>query len=1103
MAELDDIAVQLVTPVSAAVTSATTKVVKDAFRLAIAPEEEYVESATVIESLEFASYAVGGLAAAAETPTTGVRAESEVILPLSDSAGAVAESRQRIVLFGPGDVRGIDAQQILRRYPAPGTPDAEETALAHIEFDRPELPWAFSAAKAADFLRPWVTLIVVEKAHARWLPATALLPLLEVPVDELPRLTDAHLGAHAQTARSGAVSLPARLSPEYAPVNLSRLVSPRVLKEETEYLAAVVPTTDVGARGGRGVSGGGLSEAWTSGVGETIVLPVYDSWEFRTGEDGDFATLALRLKGIAAPYEVGRRFIDASEPGRPLASLAAGAPGGAQVLRCALYSPTAPPPEAEEAEKAAWPDEMTTELRRQLDLPAAVEGSQERVDGLPDVPILGPRIYAKLHRGDAVITGSDWFAELNLSPMHRIVAGLGTRVVQTDQEQLMQAAWAQLGDVERANRAIALAELGELLATRLHARLSALEPSRLLQVAGPLATRVSLTAGQTVAAAIAASATPTTVLTGAFRRSIRPDGPVLRHADAATRARIGGLVGSGDRTRDFTRLYANPDGIAGLSAASVAELDLAMVAPVLDISAAAVPETLRRAGDAMGGGVFAHLADVSAWRAVEPGFDLGEVVLERWGDAVLREPRNAAVASVRDERIAPLVAELAASKAVAGLQIAAALEERAKTLNNSLIVRFGDAGGGDVGIVRGGGIRPGRAIVRGNAIGGAVARVPVEGARMVRGAALARGAGGVRGVLDTSSLTRITTATTAAAKAAAFGRLAALATVPVTPVIDALQALGIDQLRSAVTALLDPAGIAKIAPVTRRDTVAVDTLAAAIDPRITVRAALKGRLSLSDELAAKVFLPHRIRRIMAAPVFRRPMYQALHAYSPDWLIPGLSLLPATDFVTVLATNSRFMEAFLVGLSDEMGRELLWRNYPTDQSGTYFRRFWDKDADELGEQIHAFSSAALGDHIEIGGDGGSEPRAVIVVKSDLVRRYPDVIIQVVKNHGTPAAPQFDGPGAVIARQLFAAHLPPDVALVGVDVGLDEIDGEDWWITIAEHPTATRFDRPQDAHIGAAPFYRPPGVNTAAEFAVDRLHEPVRVAFHATDLVVWED
>ena len=31
---------------------------------------------------------------------------------------------------------------------------------------------------------------------------------------------------------------------------------------------------------------------------------------------------------------------------------------------------------------------------------------------------------------------------------------------------------------------------------------------------------------------------------------------------------------------------------------------------------------------------------------------------------------------------------------------------------------------------------------------------------------------------------------------------------------------------------------------------------------------------------------------------------------------------------------------MVGLNDEMGRELLWRQFPTDQRGSYFRQFWD-------------------------------------------------------------------------------------------------------------------------------------------------------------------
>ncbi len=45
--------------------------------------------------------------------------------------------------------------------------------------------------------------------------------------------------------------------------------------------------------------------------------------------------------------------------------------------------------------------------------------------------------------------------------------------------------------------------------------------------------------------------------------------------------------------------------------------------------------------------------------------------------------------------------------------------------------------------------------------------------------------------------------------------------------------------------------------------------------------------------------------------------------------------------TLLRTNNRFIEAYLVGLNHEMGRELLWREYPTDQRGTYFRIVLDR------------------------------------------------------------------------------------------------------------------------------------------------------------------
>ncbi len=1130
MSQFDDIAATVVR--SLASTATGTRVVADAFRLGIAAEEQFNESSVAIEKLEFAAFAVGGLAATAVDPVAGqVRASSRVELPLSDSAGGSASPGQTITLFGPGDVRGIDRDQIIRRYPAPGTLTAEETVLAHIEFDRPELPWQFSAARAGDRLRPWLTLVVVEQAAVQWEPATALLPILRIPLAQLPRdLGQAHLWAHAQAPQSGAVPLEVRLSPEYAPVNLSRLLSPRVLKQDTDYVAALVPTTDAGVRAGLGTTGGTLDWAWSSGSTDPVRLPVYDSWTFRTGPDGDFRSLALRLNGVVAPYEVGRRFIACSEPGKPLASLPEDAPGALQVLRCALYSTTPPPPERVEVETAAWPESMVEALRTELDLPARVEGSAPRTDGVPDLPIVGPRLYGGFHRGSATVTGNDWFAQLNLGPVQRVMAGLGTRVVQRDQEQLMQSAWAQVGEIEKANRAILLAQFAELVATRFHDRLSGLQQGRLLQVAAPLATRVSLNAGRTLSADVAASATAPSALAGAFRRASRPAGPMLRRANPASRARVGELAGTESAMRDFTRLHVNPDGIGRLDAATIGLLDSDRAATALGVTGPAVGDLLARAGRTIDGGLATYLTSSSRWRAPQAGFDLGAQLAEDWGERLLRVPpataiaANPAITAVREQRVAPLLAELATFRVGGGgggggtggtgvLGITPVLRERLEAraidVNNGLITRLGAVGDRPVD----GAIRDRNAeLRRGSAIGGAVGGPGTRSGRLTAARA-GRITSRIQGLtaIDAGQLTRITTRTSVADRRAALDNLATLATRPLKPVIEQASTVSVDTLRTVMTTLVDPGSVLAINKVPRRKAVAVDGLVAALAPSLTVRSALQGRLHLSEAFADRWQLA-RPRPIMAAPRFDRPMYEALNDYDRDWLVPGLGLLPADDFVTVLSTNSEFTEAFLVGLSDEMGRELHWRNYPTDRRGTYFHRFWDADEDELRQPIHAFSRTGLGRHLSIGGAGGpggpggaggsSEPRAVIVVKSELVRRFPDLVIQAVKNQAAPGlTPVFEKEGSPqqTARQLFSAFLEPDIALIGVDLGLDEIDRPEWWILIAEHPGATRFERAADGSPGLGQFISAGGAGNGAALAAARLHDPTRVAFQATDLV----
>ena len=86
---------------------------------------------------------------------------------------------------------------------------------------------------------------------------------------------------------------------------------------------------------------------------------------------------------------------------------------------------------------------------------------------------------------------------------------------------------------------------------------------------------------------------------------------------------------------------------------------------------------------------------------------------------------------------------------------------------------------------------------------------------------------------------------------------------------------------------------------------------------------------------------------------------------------------------------------MVGLNHEMGRELLWRGYPTDQRGTCFAQFWDTSAAPAPRQdilpLHLWGDRALG-----AAEGGPDrERFVMLIRSELLRRYPTANVYAVK------------------------------------------------------------------------------------------------------------
>src|SRR5262245_395644 len=268
---------------------------------------------------------------------------------------------RQVRLFGPGDVIGIDPQQVVRTEPRHLSTDFEPNYFPAIEFDRPDFPWLFSPAKADDTnrLRPWLCLIVLKKQDGVTIRIDRNLPLpaLEIrsparPDQELPDLTESWGWAHAQVAGAQPqfAALKSSLGGDPA-LTVSRLLCPRRLDPLTEYVACVVPAFEQGRRAGLGqpvqspdeTAPLDLTPAWTVNVKPPakppteVTLPVYYQWEFRTGAGGDFESLVGLLKAREMPPTVGKRPIDISEPGFTIQPpLAPNAPGTTLGLEGAL-----------------------------------------------------------------------------------------------------------------------------------------------------------------------------------------------------------------------------------------------------------------------------------------------------------------------------------------------------------------------------------------------------------------------------------------------------------------------------------------------------------------------------------------------------------------------------------------------------------------------------------------------------------------------------------------------------------------------------------------------------------------------------------------------
>lgn len=442
-------------------------------------------------------------------------------------------------MYGPGDVTGIDSLQIVRMDPAPWTTDFEPNYFPSIEFDRPDFPWLFTpaAADSEGRLRPWLCLIVVrlqDGVHVRFSPGQPLPALtIEAPADpaiELPDLSESWAWCHSQVVTSvDGPSVSEHLSRD-TPQTVSRLICPRRLEQNARYLACLVPAFAVGVAAGLGQDIGEedlptLEPAWQSG-GEAptrVVLPVFHQWEFATGAAGDFESLVRMLEGRPLPGGVGSKPMTADDPGFSL-------PGAGRLrFDGALTPPTGPPPPPVSSA-------FQTGLETLLDLAATARSDET------GGPIVAPPIYGSRHASETRVAGSSgWLREMNLDPWARAVAGLGTLVVQDQQEQLMAAAWEQLGDLAEEPQVLDRPRFaGAVFDSIYRRRFGTLQPTQLFQLTAPAHGRLrlsdprtpadptALAADPTVRRVLGASILPPALTSAALRKVARPQSPLFR-----------------------------------------------------------------------------------------------------------------------------------------------------------------------------------------------------------------------------------------------------------------------------------------------------------------------------------------------------------------------------------------------------------------------------------------------------------------------------------------------------------------------------------------------------------------------------------------------
>ena len=1008
------------------------------------------------------------ITAADNDPSVATRATIHVQLNVSGNAvggGAPLSSTvaQDFALYGPGDVVGIKTPRILRTEPRDWITNFEPNYLAAVDFYDADAPWRMTpcAPDASGLhLRPWLTLIVL--ADTEFTPGkTAATPTpyitvndtsLFPPADELWAWAHVHVNdllssGPTQLVATDVPSVITRLESVLAAnrdAAYSRLMCPRQLQPNTNYHAFVIPTFETGRLAGLfdkdsiPAAPNATASAWANYNGRPLPgnYPYLYSWSFSTGTKGDFEYLVRLLKPQPVDKRVGIRDIDVEDPGSNLPAITAPALKGVLRLGGALQVPDAD----YKGDPAGLAERKLYEDWDQP-YPDAFQTSLAAFIDLPDSYSAQSAATANAASGlgPEAINDPD---PLITAPLYGQWHSLTSRLLtnRDDTQAPNNQNWVHRLNLDPRFR-VPAAMGTNVVETNAEAYMNdAWEQIGDVLAANSAIRRLHLAIG---------------VASRWHQNHLQPLTTVNGERAAALLAPVASRVMLNGKTLLSTQSASILPPVLTSAAFRRAVRPGARLMRTLPFDATIRPDNLltRIASGAVSAAppkaLPSGLVTVNQAAAAAPPTGVPGIVkqlLNRFGwlpRAVRIAAIILAILGVLTLLVPPVGIVLLLLAALAW-SLAARLAQWQATLT---------AEGN---------------LQETNQTPASVAQLPTSSNFVIEspGATFRPTPGGPDNQTAKNFKSGLADAYTLVAAANIVGR-----TPPLLPI----------DLIAATTATV--AAVIPSFAITKRGLTIL-----AVPPWIIGQlvAGWGGEIGLFDE-------------VMAYPKIDLPMYKPLKEISVENFLPGINYIAANS-ITLVETNQRFIEAYMVGLNHEFARKLLWREYPTDLRGSYFRQFWDVQSyidpvDGLSAnpnkeklydipELHTWPlTSALGDHNNRLGPGeapGAE-QAVLVIRGELLKKYPNTMIyaqraewQAPQGHiditlprmpvTLTAAEEDKPPHDKLRSPLYEAKADPDIYFFGFDLTIDEASGgpgtsptddPGWFFVLKERPGEPRF------------------------------------------------